>query len=368
MTKRFSLGIMCAAIAFACSSPATDEDLAAVAAPAVLDGVLDGVPSVEPSEPSPLVAENPTAFDSALVVHVGDRAYLVLDAAPELAWAEGKPEVSAVEGEGFYAVTRPVADGHVPERARGTLGKRVSLFGAAGAVCEAVVDEVTLLGRVSPDGDTYSKWRGEARDEADHVLPATPRAEMADEAWTMAEGSIVLAATLRPIGRCAGASFALLGAETSRASNVATLRDADTTTTARALEAFRALPAYSTHATDYLAYAKDMPDAVTAPTWERHGESSPRVTSVRTATEKLVWVTANVDGGCGDFGAELSALFRETASGLEVVRVMDGFSRGLEGAVKTSDGYELVFPEAHVGPKETDEVERLEVRTFGCSC
>ena len=365
MTKRFSLGIMCAVIAFACSAPATDEDLAAVAAPAA---VPDGVLPVEPSEPSAPVATNPTPFDSALVVHVGDRAYLVLDAAPELAWAEGKPDVSAVEGEGFYAVTRPVAEGHVPARARGTLGKRVSLFGAAGAVCEAVVDEVTLLGRVSPDGDTYSKWRGEARDEADHVLPATPRAEMADEAWTMAEGSIVLAATLRPVGRCADASFALLGAETSRASNVATLRDADTTTTARALEAFRALPAYSTHATDYLAYAKEMPDAVTAPTWERHGESSPRVTSVRTTTEKLVWVTANVDGGCGDFGAELSALFRETDSGLEVVRVMDGFSRGLEGAVKTSDGYELVFPEAHVGPKETDEVERLEVRTFGCSC
>jgi hypothetical protein len=74
------------------------------------------------------------------------------------------------------------------------------------------------------------------------------------------------------------------------------------------------------------------------------------------------------DGGCGDFGAELSALFREGDDGaLELVRTLDGFSSELEALVEREGGVELVFPEAHAAP-DGSAVERLEVRSYGCRC
>ena len=188
----------------------------------------------------------------------------------------------------------------------------------------------------------------------------------------MAEGSIVLAAALRPVGACDAATFALLGNE-APASKVS---GADDATSSRALAAFRALSSYAHHAEEYLTFAKESESTVAAPSWDRHAESSARVSSVSVGKDRLVWVTAGADGGCGDFSAELSVLFRETNEGLEVVRVIDGFSSALEGVLASGEGYELVFPEAHVGaalpgvdePDAADAIERLEVRTFGCRC
>lgn len=399
MKKRISLGLVYAALAFACSAPLTDsssEPSAAVDADtAAVDTNAATAAATATATATVAMLEGPSApgasLESSLVVHVGEQAYVVLDASTELAWGsegpsgpdganvseragEGPPELTSVENEGVYAVTRKLSPLAVPARAKAAQGKHVRLYGAAGVVCDAVVDEVKLLGRFSPDSDVYARWHGEARDEADRPLPKPSRAEMADEAWTISEGAIVLAATLRPSGKCAGATFALLGEDAQStptigtSAKVAKLSAADDTTTTRALAAFRALPEYATHAAEYLTFATENESTVTAASWDRHAESSPQVTLVTLESETLVWVTANVDGGCGDFGATLSVLYRSTPGGLEVVRVLDGVSASLEGVVPRAEGYELVFPESHVGPKAEDEVFKLEVRTFGCSC
>ena len=80
-----------------------------------------------------------------------------------------------------------------------------------------------------------------------------------------------------------------------------------------------------------------------------------------------MFVAAGTAAGCGDFGAELCVLFRDTDHGIEAVHVLDGFTGELQGVLMGEDGVELVFPESHVGSKDT-EVRRIEVRTYGCSC
>lgn len=365
-----SVGVVWAALALACSAypgEGSADDVPAAASAEVAPVVA---PSAEPVE-VPEIAVDEVApvkrgtFEAGLVVHVGKRHYLVLDAQPSLDVADGKPEVVSSRDDGVYAVTRAALADKVPASAKSIEGQRLHLAAKGLGVCDAFAEAPVLLGRVSPDGSDDARFRGEGRDDKDNPVPAPSRAAMAEELWTMAEGAIVLAMPLRPEGRCDAATYAM--PSTSRVGSA--VAPADDTTTTRALAAFRALPEYTKHAKEYLAWAKEMESTVTAPTWDRHGESDANVHEVRLAGVRYVWVSAGVtDGGCGDFGAELSALFREGDDGaLEIVRTLDSFSSELEALVDREGGVELVFPEAHVAP-DGAQVERLEVRSYGCRC
>jgi hypothetical protein len=365
-----SFGVVWAALALACSA-APGEDLAEGTAPAAVGEVEPAVAAIEaPVEGASLEAsEAPPVqrgtFEAGLVVHVGKRHYLVLDAQPSLAGAAGRPEVVSGRDDGVYAVTRGVEADKVPASATALQGQRLHLAAKGLGVCSAFAEAPVLLGRVSPDGSDDARFRGEGRDEDDRPIPAPSRDVMAEELWTMSEGAIVLAMPLRPEGKCDAATYAV--PSTSHVGSA--VAPADDATTTRGLAAFRALPEYTKHAADYLAWAKEMDSTVTAPTWDRHGESDPKVHEVRLGGARYVWVSAGVtDGGCGDFGAELSALFREGDAGaLELVRTFDGASFELEALVEREGGVELVFPEAHVAP-DGSEIERLEVRSYGCRC
>lgn len=364
MKTRFSFGLVLAVLGVACSSPMAD-DLGASR-----EDVHESDPVVTLEAPALAVDDAPVEsevakapLESALVFHTGGRPYLVLDEAPNLALALGKPEVVSAKDEGIYAVKRAVDLDHAAKAHVGAIGSRVRLRNATGAVCEAIVDGLAFVGRVSPDGEATTRWAGEGRDENDKPIAAPSRDELADEAWDMVDGSVVLAATLRPIGACKDATFAT----TRVMPTSAAITTADDTTTASALSALRAMPEYAQHATEYLEFARETESTETAARWEQHAEASPRVTTTTLDGARYVFVAAGTAAGCGDFGAELSVLFRETDGGLEVVRVLDGFTGELQGVLMGEEGVELVFPESHVGSKDT-EVRRIEVRTYGCSC
>jgi len=338
MKKRFSFGLVLAAVGLACSSPTAGdlgEGLVASGAPADAVELVAASPSPEP-ETTPAAALAPLA--SQVVFHSGGRPYLVLDEAPNLALAVDAPALVGDVKDGVVAVSRQVDPARLAKEHAAKMGSRVQLRGAGGRVCEAIVEGISFVGRVAPSGETELLWTGQARDDEDAPVAAPPRAAIAEEAWDMADGSVVLAAALRPIGNCDAATYALADTQ-ARAGEVA---EADDTTARAALTALRATPEYARHAAEYVDYAREMEGAQTAARWDEHAEGAPRISAVKVGEVRYVFVSAGTAAGCGDFGAELSALFRETDGGLEVVRMLDGFTGTLEGIVDTGAGPELV--------------------------
>jgi hypothetical protein len=272
----------------------------------------------------------------------------------------------------------------------------VRLVGEGGAVCEAVLGEISLLERVYPDGEDYARWSGTALDDRGRARPRLASETIALELWrsTDADPSAEhpLVAAVRAVsGDCDGA----VAARVDDAAALSATERASDALESRALRAFRALPEHTRVGVDYetrwldevralegatarpgeLALGGERADAPTrSATWDTHAEASPSVRTIVVGGETLVWVSASVGEGCGDFSAQLSALFRRSEDGeLTVVRVFDGFAAEL-GAVgaraagsRSARGYSLYFPEATAETVD-GEVTSLAPRTFGCGC
>lgn len=357
------LPIALALVALGCSSPGPDTD--PVHAPL---GVATAIEAPVASAASS--TEKVARRDVALVVHASGRSWVVLDAAPDPTWEAGAPALVGDDVEGTVAVARTVDASKVSAVAKESVGRRVRLLGRHGVACEATIDGLAILGRVAPDGDVYARWRGEARDEADRPLPAPPKSDIANEAWDLAEGARTLVGSLGSMsGRCDEATFAV--AQLGQV--VIHPREASDETRRAALLAFRALPEHQSHARDY---AEEADDTLSGVPWDSRDEAMPVVETLAQGDQELVWVSAGAGGGCGDFSAQLSALFRKTPRGLEVVRVLDGWALELSAVVvhaergerPATDAYELMFPEARTRATEGEDVERLNVAAFGCAC
>jgi hypothetical protein len=313
--------------------------------------------------------------------------------------AEGPPRLVETDVEGAFAAERSVAAGRLSAESRALVGRRVRLVGARGAVCEAVVGEISLLERVYPDGEDYARWSGTALDDRGRALPRLSPDMIARELWRQAGGDErtggeaadhPLVAALRPVsGDCDGAVAASTTSD-ARPTLSTPERPSDALES-QALRAFRALPQHARVEVDYetswleevralereseaarrgeLALGGERAEAPKLrATWDTHGEARPTVRQVVLGGETLVWVSAAVGEGCGDFSAQLSALFRRSDDGaLSVVRVLDGFASDLGAIAPRAGGYSLFFEDVHADTAATD-VTSLAPRSFGCGC
>ncbi len=372
MKKRFSLGLFLVSLV-ACSGGVDGVD----GPDAELEptGATEAAPqaAAETSAPELAQVQAKPLFvrSSATVVEAHGRSFVILGRGLEEGWAEGAPSVlnELADDTSDVGVVQALAAEALPSEVAHVTGRRVTLVGKSGGTCEAEMGAVVGLARLSPDSEAYSRYRGEGRDEKGALVPKPSPAAIAAEVWAGTEDAHYVAAELRVLaGSCEDASFALLerGAKYAVPHAVGdSLRD-------RAIEAFHALPEYTAHRADYAEWA--APEGTTkSATWETHGENAISVVEATVAGEELVWVSANVDGGCGDFGAQLSALYRKThdASGavsLVPVRVLDGYSSDLRGLERTAEGFELYFPESHVPAVPASEPESAEVSYYGCRC
>jgi hypothetical protein len=375
MKKRFSLGLFLVSLV-ACSGGMDGvEGAGGSGAELEPSGATEADPRAAAETNAPEVAEVQTkplfVRSSATVVEAHGRSFVILGRGLDEGWARGAPSVvnELTDEASDVSVVQAIAPEALPSEVAHVTGRRVTLVGKSGGTCEAEVGAVVGLARLSPDSEAYSRYRGEGRDENGALLPKPSSAAIAAEVWAGTEDSHFVAAELRVLaGSCADASFALLDRGASYAVPHATsdsLRD-------RAIEAFHALPEYGAHRADYAEWSAPEGTSKSA-TWETHGENAIAVVEATVAGEELVWVSANVDGGCGDFGAQLSALYRKTrdASGavsLVPVRVLDGYSSELRGLERTKEGFELYFPDVHVPAAPASEPENAEVSYYGCRC
>lgn len=386
---------------FACSV-ASLPDGSAESLEAEANPSAPAAPIVEAGATEPEVAPAPVAAAPATlpVVHAGKRAFVVLapsgarDAAgAEL--AEGPPRLVETDVEGAFAAERAVAVGRLSAESRALVGRRVRLVGERGAVCEAVVGEISLLERVYPDGEDYARWSGTAKDDRGRALPRLSPEAIARELWGQTDAGEPahdaadhpLVAALRPVsGDCDGAVAASDASPDQAGALSAPERPSDALES-RALRAFRALPQHVRVGVDYqtqwleevraieraseseLGLGGERPEAPKLRlTWDTHAEATPTVRQVVVGGETLVWVSATVGEGCGDFSAQLSALFRRSDDGeLAVVRVFDGFAADLGAVASRPRGYALFFPDAHA-ETATPDVTSLAPRSFGCGC
>jgi hypothetical protein len=316
----------------------------------------------DPATPTPAVAAatpDATAPSHALAFVAEGRSYLVISADPDVESVVGTPVVRAVGDtvvvEHTPAFTSPAADAW--------LGRVVRLYGPSGAVCEGVVHRSVLVGRYSPTPETIDRLKGEAVQNEEPLQPA----EIVDEAWTGATGAlaVVLAAEVDATG-CDGAIWAApADAPTPVVHPVTTADIADE----RAyLARFRALPSWSESQARYEEEARED----RAPRWDGHGESAPVVNVVDLGTSKMVFVTADVGGGCGDFTEQATVVFREDASGVHLMgTTKDAAFVPLGAADIDGDGtVELIVPGGlrKIGEGGYERLEAVEVRYLGCPC
>ena len=299
-----------------------------------------------------------TTSPFALAFVEGGRAHVVLDPSPDLTEATS-PEVRSLED--------PVVVASTPRRlssaAATWLGRRVRLYGATGALCEGVVGDVALVGRVSPHEATTARLQG--RD--DEAPPLSP-AEVASEAWSIAAAAdaVVLAGEVDAVG-CEGAVWA--GPADVPAPAFVLSEAADAATEHRALAAFRALPSWAAVEDRYRTDVRED----RAARWDSHGESRPTVNVIALGDgSRFVIVTADVGGGCGDFGASATAVFREDARGLTLTGppAEESFVPTAAVDVDGDGALDLVLPtgvrRARGGAFEHGEA--LRVPFLGCPC
>jgi hypothetical protein len=223
----------------------------------------------------------PLPFDQ--FAYVVDGA-VVIDVAPEDAWARGKLRVVS---KGNPLVVRRAAE--PPRAKRGLAGKRMRLFSLEGPVCEATLaDRYAIVAR-----------------EADTDGP--------DEAFEL--GQKVLVAELSdPSGDCKGARFARSAALPAPAISGVTagaLPEA-------VLAAYRALPAWKdlqkTWRADPAAREHGAPRE-----WDG-GDKVRELWSLRAGTRTLVGVRSFTGFSCGEFGGGLWALFELDEKGTPTLR------------------------------------------------
>lgn len=241
------------------------------------------------------------ATEDVFLITLGDPRLVVLGAA-DARIGIGPPRV--VSRTGPMTVLREVAKGGLPSAIAAYEGQRVALVAESGPRCLARLGKVRLLRRVDPHFGTVQAWNGE-----DTGVPATP-AQIASEAWELAsigspEGAdTFFAANLEGVPpECEGALLAR--PVDANEPLVLTKRPAASNRAARAIAAFRALPAHRQLQRE-LETQHDGKGW-----WDAYEGASPEVFEWADAKgePRLVVVHARAGTGCGSFGGSLTALF-----------------------------------------------------------
>ncbi len=269
-------------------------------------------------------AQTPTAPAPGALMHVvshGGSRWLLLASAPaDGSWSRGEPAL--VDRNSAVVVTRTEVNAEtVPAALRGMQGQAVRAYAGGGAACEARVGELAVLGRVDVHFGVEQRWSGQGEDGAQGA-PLSD-AVVAREAWSEADGGMVLAARLEEARGCAEVVWARVASQSAAAVFAPTTADA--ALAGRALARFRALPAWRRLQTDYRA------EAGAGANWDAHGAgNAPTVTVWQAAGSARRFVTVRAStavGGCAQFMGRLTAVF-EVGGPTGLVLQSDGADPG----------------------------------------
>ncbi|HLM76439.1 MAG TPA: hypothetical protein VK459_27230 [Polyangiaceae bacterium] len=312
------------------------------------------------------------AFHFAHVLHEGGLRIVLTDSANE-DWATGA--AALISKESPVVARRPVAKSSLPLDLAAVQGRRVTLLKAGEIVCEAKVTGLSVLARVEPYFGMRAEWEGAGEEGK---APLTDP-EIADEAWSLAGASgRALVADLEPVAgsSCAGATWARDA--TASPESMARASAPSASLERRALTAFRALPAYAELQELQRSFRDPAEPAPKGP-WEEAEDAELTVSELklRAGAGTWVWVSARSAGGCGEFHAELSALFevRQGPFGPELVARYAGQEapESAPEAVVDSHGdgrVEILFPAARLRSMspESFALEELAVPSYDCPC
>ncbi len=269
-------------------------------------------------------AQAPEAPAPGALMHVvsyGGSRWLVLASAPaDGSWSRGAPSV--VDRNSPVVVTRTEVNAEaVPEALRAVSGQAVRGYAGGGPTCEARAGDLAVLGRVDVHFGVEQRWSGQGDDGAQGA-PLSDEV-VAREAWSEADGGMVLAARLDDARGCADAVWARVASQ--GAALVFAPTTADAALTGRALARFRALPAWRRLQTDYRA------GGATGANWDAHGTGNAPVVTAWQATgsaRRFVTVRASTAvGGCAEFSGRLTAVF-EVGGPTGLVLQSDGADPG----------------------------------------
>ena len=226
----------------------------------------------------------------AFVEAVGGRFIALLDpvAAP---WASSPPRLTASEST-YRVVERDVDTAQLPPPMARWQGASLVVHAVDGSTCAARVTGLTLVARYLPYQEEIVEWR-ELSDS-----------EIAEVVWQ--EGEPRLGAVLEPEGACGAPAFARVARLS--APTVWTATPADAPLHERALDGFRALPAFADIQRGYASHL------ASADRWDEDASARLAIGVWRSAASADVFVTVSAavaaGEGCDLFEADLTAMWR----------------------------------------------------------
>jgi hypothetical protein len=207
---------------------------------------------------------------------------------------KGKPSLVKEAGSASFRARAQLDRSSLEPAAAGLLGKKVTVYGRDGAVCETKLGGASLVAGLTPHFGTAAVWRGE-----DGSTPLSDD-EIAGEVW--GGGRTVLVADA---GRCKVGLFARVAAPV-----VAFEPVDDLALAGRVKAAFRKLPAWE-------STQKSFGEAGGQGSWDEGDESAVHVAIVRHPQSGKTWAVVHASGGnpCSEFGAEMSVVLEQVGSG-----------------------------------------------------
>jgi len=230
-------------------------------------------------------------------VWLADEHSALLDAKPDLAWADG-PITLASDGT---SATRGVTLTRIPKALRGWLGRTVKVLGATGAVCETRLQRFALRAEVTPDPRTSEFWEGCAEG------PAMPPETIAKEIWRLSAigGRTLVAEFSAP---CKGALLAV--DPNLPAPAIAAPEPASAEVGAALMNAFRALPAYAALQARFHSEHPDQDGA-----WDDRDARRNVSRLALPGKPELLFVSVETGSECSGFSASLSAVWEAGLNG-----------------------------------------------------
>lgn len=263
-------------------------------------------PAPAPSAPAPeKVPGMPDEIDPSLFAHVlveHGKTYVILDASPDVdRWAQGAPTL--VSDEYPVITRREIVPTTLPASLVRRIGTPVRVYGPQGAVCEGKLGPISLISRVEPEYNVRQQWKGEDYDGT--PIPPANAEQIAEEAWSMAEGGRSLVAELGDVqGDCKDAMFAR-DRDLPQARPF-TVKDAPVALATRAAAEMRNLAGYAEIDEIYQGSSIQTPDVP----WEQHNGATPTVKVFSGEGATYVWLDADAGEVCSEFRGKLTALWK----------------------------------------------------------
>lgn len=314
----------------------------------------------------------PTRAEFAFAFDAGDEVGLVLAEDLEPFMLQGEPElVTALDADPLL-VRQVIAERSLPDEVLALRGQAVTLYDGERRLCEGGVVGFAAVSRLHRPGIS---WAGEPQGGS----PGT-RQEIATEAWSMGFQSLI--ALVRTPSRCAGATWGRLSALPPP--RFAFSEPAGGVLGERAVEAFRALPAYAEAQRSFdEEQANRRVNGLETEEGPWDGEGGAQVVQLPWSGRTLVWRTARTGEICG-FRASLGAtwevrggtggpagaslgLLESGAEGLDLQLLLDANGDGhLEGVFGDPDGDATQL----VSWPDDDEktLRTISLPSTGCPC